>query len=241
MRTYCLVIDDNNQKSYFETSIREVLQKNNIELVPIFINPKDNKYMKQNHSGFDKILVERDCLQAIREHNFSIVLSDYQIATTGDDFNGLDILNSISEHYPQLYKILYSGGNIKKAINQALATFKDAIEKEQLDDNQTNDTIDKLKKLSCINEFVKGKGYANAVINYMRTSPLILQQTLLGCLKDNYPDMVFQSCYTIFKGKKFKEIGDEIEKRTILGCDFQQAIIEQAIAYLTNINIDGNE
>lgn len=239
MKTYCLIIDDDNQEEYFKTAVQEVLlKKNNIEVNPIFIKTKEREYIKSDNTGLDKERIEQACINAIRDHNCSIVLSDYQIATEKDDFNGLDILNSISEHYPQLYKILYSGGNIKKAIEQVLTTFKDAIEKEQLDDNQTNGTIDKLKKLFFINEFVKGKCYENAVIKYMRTAPVILQQTLLGCLKDDYPNMVFKSCYPWFEGKKFKDIGNEIENRTISGCNFQQALIEQVIAYLTRINED---
>ena len=52
MKTYCLVIDDDNQKDYFEEYVHKVLLKDNIDLVPIFIDPTDrNKYMKADHSG----------------------------------------------------------------------------------------------------------------------------------------------------------------------------------------------
>ena len=81
MKTYCLVIDDDNQKEYFETNIQKVLQKDHIELVPIYIETKDRPYMKSDHSGFDKLLIEQACLKAIKEHNCSIVVSDYQIVT----------------------------------------------------------------------------------------------------------------------------------------------------------------
>jgi len=243
MRTYCLVIDDDNQKNYFEKDIKEVLRKDHIDLVPIYIETKDRIYMKSDHSGFDKSLIEKDCIKAIKEHNCSIVVSDYQIATDKDGFNGLDILNSISDEYPQLYKVLYSGGDIEKAIKKIHRSLSDKIpsDKGKLSDAQIIDAINQLKKMSCINEWIKGKGYAESVIKYMRCSPLILQQTFLSQFKDDYPEMVFQSCYPPFKGWKLKVIAEEIEKRTLRGGDFQQALISQVIAYLIETNKDKDE
>lgn len=238
MKTYCLVIDDDNQRSYFETKIQKVLLKDHIELIPIFIEAKNNAYMKSDRSGFDKSLIEKDCIKAIKAYNVSIVVSDYRIATDKDNFTGLDILNSISEKYPQLYKVLYSGGDIEKAIKKLRNALFDKIpdEKEKLSDNQVDEAIEQLKKMSCINDLVKKNGYAEKVINFVRTSPLILQQTFLSQFKEEYPDMTFQSCYTPFKGWKLKDIGEEIAKRTPRGGEFQQFLIAQVIAYLIDTN-----
>lgn len=243
MRTYCLVIDDDNQKNYFEKDIKEVLRKDHIDLVPIYIETKDRIYMKSDHSGFDKSLIEKDCIKAIKEHNCSIVVSDYQIVTDKDGFNGLDILNSISKEYPQLYKVLYSGGDIEKAIKNIHNSLSEKIStnKGKLNDAQIVDAINQLKKISCINELIKGKGYAETVIKYMRCSPLILQQEFLYQFKDEYPEMNFQSCYPPFKGWKLKAIAEEIEKRTPRGGDFQQTLISQVIAYLIEANKDKDE
>ena len=166
MKTYCLVIDDDNQRSYFETNIQKVLLKDHIELIPIFIETKSRAYMKSDYPGIDKSLIEEDCLKAIKDHNVSIVVSDYRIATDKDNFTGLDILNSISEEYPQLYKVLYSGGDIEKAIKKLRNALFDKIpdEKEKLNESQIDDAINQLKKMSCINDLVKKKGYAEIVI-----------------------------------------------------------------------------
>lgn len=240
MKTYCLVIDDDNQKEYFETNIQKVLQKDHIELVPIYIETKDRPYMKSDHSGFDKLLIEQACLKAIKEHNCSIVVSDYQIVTDKDDFNGLDILNTIAEKYSHLYMILYSGAQIESAIKKVIKTLSDTIPEgqEKMSDNQIIDAIGQLKKTLCINDLVKGKEYAEKVIKYMRCSPLALQQQLLCHLKVDYKDMTFQSCYPVFKGRKLKDVGEQIEKRTPQGGDFQQALIEQVMSYLIEINQD---
>ena len=241
MKTYCLVIDDNNQKDYFEEYIHKILLKDNIDLVPIFIDPTDrNKYMKADHSGFDKTAVEKDCLQAIKEHNCSVVVSDYQIATKKDSFNGLDILNTITEQYPHLYIVLYSGGNIQDAIRKLHKTLSDKIpdENKRMNDEQIMDVISQIEKMSSIIELIKGKGYAEAVVKYMRCSPSILQQSFLSQFKEEYPDMVFQSCYTPFKGWKLKAIAVEIEKRNPRGGDFQQSLLSQVIAYLIDTNTD---
>lgn len=243
MKTYCLVIDDDNQKDYFEKNIKEVLQKDHIEIIPIFIETKDRKYMKSDHLGFDKLLIEQDCIKAIKEHNCSIVVSDYQIATSEDEFNGLDILNTITDQYPHLHIVLYSGGDIDKAIIAIYKSLTSNIPdvKKKLNDQQKTEAIIQLKKMSCIDELINGKGYAENVVKYMRSSPLILQQALLTQLKEEYPDMVFQSCYTPFKGWKLKSIADEIEKKTPRGGEFQQSLISQVIAYLIDTNTDKDE
>ena len=240
MKTYCLVIDDDYQKEYFETSIQKVLYKDHIELVPIYIETKDRSYMKTDHSGFDKLLIEQACLKAIKEYNCSIVVSDYQIATDKDDFNGLDVLNAVAEKYPHLHMILYSGAQIENAIKKVIKTLSDTIPEgqEKMSEKQIIDSINQLKKTLCINDLVKGKEYAEKVIKYIRCSPLPLQQKFLSQLKDEYPDMVFKSCYPPFKGWKLKDIGEQIENRTPQGGDFQQALIEQTIAYLIDVNKD---
>lgn len=237
MKTYCLVIDDDSQKDYFETEIQRVLIKDNIELEPIFIETKDRKYLKKDHSGINRALIEEDCLAELKKHNCSIIVSDYQIATKDDDFNGLDILVTLSEKYPYQYKILYSGAKIREAIKKIsniLSGNPDDIQGEQ----PVISAIEQLKKSRSIHDLVNGKGYAEKVINYMRCTPLVLQQIFLSQLKDKYPNMVFQSCYPRFKGKTFVEIAEQIEQRTSLGGEFQQALISQTIAYLVEINKD---
>lgn len=240
MKTYCLVIDDDNQKEYFETNIQKVLYKEHIELVPIYIETKDRPYMKTDHSGFDKSLIEQACLKAIEEHNCSIVVSDYQIATPHDDFNGLDVLNDIAAKHPHLYLVLYSGAQIENAIKRVIRELSDTIPENQgkMSEQQIIDAINKLKKTSCINELIMGKGYAGTVIKYMRCSSLPLQQKFLSQLKDEYPDMIFKSCYPPFNGWRLKDIGEQIEKQTPQGGDFQQALIEQTISYMIDINND---
>ena len=240
MKTYCLVIDDNNQKDYFEMNIHKVLLKNHIDLIPIYIETKDRSYMKKDHLGFDKSLIVKDCLKTLSEHNFSIVVSDYQIVTDKDDFNGLDVLNAISEKYPHLHMILYSGAQIGNAIKRVINDLSNTIpeHQEKMSEQQIIDAINQLKKTSCINELIMGKGYAETVIKYMRCSSLPLQQKFISQLKDEYGDMIFKSCYPPFNGWKLKDIDEQIENRTPQGGDFQQALVEQVISYLIEINKD---
>lgn len=46
----------------------------------------------------------------------------------------------------------------------------------------------------------------------------------------------FKSCYKPFVGKKLEDIANEIEKQTPQGREFQEELLEQAIAYLIEIN-----
>ncbi len=240
MRTYCLVIDDDHQEEYFETNIYKVLKKDHIELLPIFIRPKERKYMKKDHTGFDLELIKKDCIDAINSHNCTVVVSDYQIVTGSDVFTGLDLLDIIIGDHPYLYAVLYSGGKIKDAIKKLYKTLSDAIPSNQdrMSDQQMINVINQLKKISNINDLISGKGYAETVIKYMRCSPLALQQTFLFQLKEEYPNMKFKSCFPPFIGLCLNDIGNQIEKRTPLGCDFQQALIEQTMSYLIDVNED---
>lgn len=239
MKTYCLVIDDDSQEEYFETEVRRVLLKNHIDITPIFIKPTDQyKYMKADHSGFDKSLIEKDSIEAIKHFNCSVVVSDYQIVTRTDGFTGLDILNTISDQYPHLFKVLYSGGKIHNAIKKMYDTLSGEMpqDEEKMSEAQILGTIRQLDKIKCINKLIKGKGYAETIVRYIQSSPLILQQQLLYQMKVDYPDMTFQSCYPTFSGWKLKDIGKQIENMTPQGCDFQQALIEQVLSYLIEIN-----
>lgn len=240
MKTYCLVIDDDNQEEYFKTELQNVLRKIHIELIPIFVKPTNHLFMKGDNSGYDKAKIEKHCIQAIKNCNCSVIVSDYQIVTKKDGFTGLDILNTISTEFPYTFKVLYSGGQIKNAINRMISSLTEQIpsNEEKMSESQVYDAINLLKKMGCINELIRGKGYAETVIKYMRSSPLGLQQSFLSLMKDEYADMQFKSCYPTFKGKTLSEIGEHIEKRTTQGEDFQQALIEQTIAYLIDINKD---
>lgn len=239
MKTYCLVIDDDNQEEYFETEVRRVLLKNHIDITPIFIKTTDQyKYMKADHTGFDKSFIERDCINAIKDFNCSVVVSDYQIVTKADGFTGLDILNTISDHYPHLFKVLYSGGQIHNAIKRMYDVLSGEMPPKgaKMSGAQIVGTIKQLDKIACINRLIKGKGFAETIVKYIQSSPLILQQQLLYQMKVDYRDMTFKSCYPTLRGWKLKDIGEQIEKKTPQGCDFQQALIEQVLSYLIEIN-----
>ena len=69
MKTYCLIIDDDEQEQYFENNVRRVLRKNQIDLIPIFINPTERKYIKEDYSGCDKELIEQACIDLIKKNN----------------------------------------------------------------------------------------------------------------------------------------------------------------------------
>ena len=237
MKTYCLIIDYDEQEQYFENNVRRVLRKNQIDLIPIFINPTERKYIKEDHSGCDKELIEQACIDSIKKNNCSIVISDYQIVTD-DSFTGLDILNILGEKFNHLYKILYSGAHIKKAIKKVTEALSETVSLTHISEEQIEYAIDLLHKKSNIDDMVQGKEYAEKVVKYFRSSPIILQQQLLYQLKVEYPDMKFKSCYPVFKGANLKEIGEHIENKTYQGCDFQQSLIEQVVAYLIDVNKD---
>ena len=120
MKTYCLVIDDDNQEEYFNANVRRVLETDGNEIIPLFIKPTSRKFMKPDHSGLDMSAIVNCCRKKLDAHNVSIVVSDYQIATRKDSFTGVDVMLDLRETHPHVYKILYSA-TIKDAIKQILS------------------------------------------------------------------------------------------------------------------------
>lgn len=232
MRTYCLVIDDDNQEEYFNANVRCVLEHEGIELMPIFVNPTDRKYLKLDHSGLDKNSIIKDCRTILDSYNVSIIVSDYKIATPKDQFTGVDVILDLIETHPSIYKILYSA-TIKKAIQQILSLLPLGSKPVNFDIDKV---IDSLIKIAKINDFVRGKGYDQKIIKYLRNPEIQHRQHLLNILKHTAPDLEFKSCYPPFGGKKLKEIGVEIENLTPQGKEFHEELIYQTIAYLTTIN-----
>ena len=210
MRTYCLVIDDDNQEEYFNTNVRCVLKEEGIDVIPIFVDPTDRKYLKPDYSGLDKDSIIKDCRTKLDTYNVSIIVSDYKIATKADTFTGVDIILDLIETHPSIYKILYSA-TIKKAIKQILLLLPSDLNTSKLDVDIVTEILTKIAK---INEFVSGKGYEQKVIKYLRSPEIQHRQHLINILKEIAPDLVFQSGYPPFIGKTLKEIGVEVENMT---------------------------
>lgn len=232
MKTYCLVIDDDNQEEYFNANVRRVLETDGNEIIPLFIKPTSRKFMKPDHSGLDKSAIVNYCRKKLDAHNVSIVVSDYKIATRKDSFTGVDVMLDLIETHPHVYKILYSA-TIKDAIKQILSLL--SLRSDTIDFD-VDDIIGRLVKIAQINAFVSGKGYEQKVIKYIRNPEIKHKQHVINILKEAASDMTLKSCYPPFIGKTFKEIGMEVENSTPQGEEFHEELIFQAIAYLTTVN-----
>ncbi len=224
MNIYCLIIDDDNQEASFETNIKRVLKNEGMEIEPFFINPKDQKYVNTEALTLNYDLILKDCLSILQNNHISVIACDYSIATKADSFTGVDLLADIATEYSNIYKILYSG-----TIQRVVKDIKDK------DDEKITDHLMKLRH---INDFNEGKGYSQKVIKYLRNPEVKYNQKFLDILKNDYPQMTFRSCYPNFSGMTLKGVAEEIERKTPRGKYFQDALLEQVIAYLIKINED---
>lgn len=232
MKTYCLVIDDDNQEEYFNANVQRILKSEGTEIIPFFIKPTERKYMKSDFSGLDKNAIINDCRSVLDAYNVSIIVSDYNIATESDSFTGVDIVLALIETHPNIYKILYSA-TIKNAIKQVLTLLPS---KSIATDIELEKAIENLARIAQIGDFVSGKGYEQKVIQYLRKPLVQCKQHLINILKESAPDIIFKSCYPPFSGKTLKEIGIEIEKGSPQGREFQEELIRQTLAYLITVN-----
>lgn len=232
MRTHCLVIDDDNQEEYFNLNVQQVLIREGIEVEPIFIKPTDRKYLKSDHSGLDLFAIITDCKNVLDSNNVSAIISDYRVATSKDQFSGVNIILALAETHPQIYKIIYSA-TIKDAVKQIMGLF---LSKSKTGDFDVEKAIENLTRISKINEFVSGKGYEQRLIKFLRNPEIQFKQHLINVLKEGAPDVVFKSCYPPFVGKTLIEIGKEMEIDSPQGREFQEELIRQTLAYILTVN-----
>lgn len=94
--------------------------------------------------------------------------------------------------------------------------------------------IRKLMKYNIV-DYVERTDYPATIRKLLKDKKIQLSALLLQKIRE-HSDMEFKSCYKPFAGKKLKDIANEIEKQTIQGREFQEELLEQAIAYLIEIN-----
>lgn len=217
MDKVCIIVDDTTQKANFDTHIKRVLVKENINAILKYINPREQIYQKNNKIDFEAI--KQRISELTNNTHICLFASDYDLGSS--EFDGIDLIQYFHSLRQKTPRVIYSG-SLNNVISDVITM-----------DGDVDTKIEKLKSIYGV-EF-SGKQYYSKVIEILRNKDLSVRDELLSKLKEHH-DFSFQSCYPAFQGKTLGFIAKEIEQDSYQGKQFQSELIEQAISYLIKIN-----
>lgn len=234
----CLIIDNEDQSDEIEKLVRDA-QNIGINLECQQFNVGNTGYSDVLTNGLidiSKVVIE--FRSKFKNQYFDIVAFDWDLED--ENITGVELIRKFTENNLAKFspKVVYSGVlddvikkiilenlEIKKIAGENKAIVKDgAVTKiKSLVKNRALDYLDRGQRDPIILKFLKED---------IQSTELIVIQTL-----NKYPDFVFGNRFVNekFKGKTFQEIASYLETDDFQGNEFKRELIEQVIAYLTEI------
>ena len=227
-----LIIDDAKQ----DTNIQALkLRLNNHctpEIVSIFTGDVSLRRDGSDHLDSEKLF--KHLTDKIERKRFDWIATDYDLGES--DIDGIDIIRHIASvrqrnNRNNKKNVLLYSGNIEKAIKKVLD--------ECGGDSHQQAIISAVKKLYDlpIVQCVKRDDYQQTLLEIVsKHCEPTMEDEFLKMLYE-HGDIVFNSCYPEFSGKKLSEIADIIEQGSdARSYSWKRALIEQTIAYLIRVN-----
>ncbi|WP_272148616.1 hypothetical protein [Tenacibaculum aiptasiae] len=222
-----LYIDDNKINSQID-NLRKKLKNVGFDLDETFLNLSNDHYKKRDeYTGkviLDKAKIQSYVNENYMNENFDIIASDYDFKDPNLD--GFELLRWIkNESTSKKYRL-------RRAKFCLYSSEQDKVAK-------TFDTPKKVKSLIKlkIDEFID-RDRIPEELTKLTVTPKDTYQHKDHLIKflEKYPNLVFNSVYPKFKGKKLSDIAHEIDKDLPNGIDFQKNLVELTIAHLVDLN-----
>lgn len=227
-----LVIDDTNQASNIRALKLSLNRYCEPEVVSIFTGDVSLRKDDSDHLDSEKLF--KHLTDKIERKRFDWIATDYDLGES--DIDGIDIVRYIASERKRNNRnnkknILLYSGNIEKAIKKVLD--------ECGGDSHQQTIISAVKKLYDlpIAQCVKRDDYQQALSEIVsKHCEPTMEDEFLKMLYE-HGDVVFNSCYPEFRGKKLREIADIIEQGSDdRSYEWKRALVEQTIAYLIRVN-----
>lgn len=223
---YLLIIDDDSQRKEIGKIELGLKGSHNVHSFNLRTSAPEFRIEGSNDADFEKIKIGITKLFNEVGH-FHLVLTDFGLNAS---FDGLDVVEFLRKNWDTVPIMLYSG-LISDVVKRILNTTASQLNKEQI-----VSAISELFNYHIV-DCVPRLDYVNKAINYLRKDREISFRTTLICLLYGHGDIVFNSCFPEFKGKKFREIAEIIERKSDQRSDeWAKAMLEQTLAYLVKIN-----
>lgn len=222
----CIIIDDVNQNNVINTDIVLPLRKDAIDVHVTYINATDPDLLDDD-SNICIEKLEAKLYDAFHNCSIDVVATDFDLSD--DNINGKHIAEIAHKIRNNVPIIIYSGDR-SKVVAEVIGDYKNMTSQNLI---QKIINFKSLNLISC----TERSGYPSEVIRQLKKKDTHTTSILLRNLRE-YSELQFKSCYPNFQGKSLGDIANEIERNTPQGLDFQNALLEQTIAYLININSD---
>lgn len=221
-----LYIDDNRIDAQIER-LRKKLQGFGITLQETFLNLGNNQFKKKNEDGkfiLDYNKIKEYIIDNFFDEPFDIIISDYDFKD--DKIDGYKLISWIK----------HESDSKKKKIRRAKFCLYSAQQDKIVQIIDTPEKIKKLVRLK-IDDFISRDRLSDDLFTLINKekSKFNFSETLIKFMS-KYPDLVFNSVYPKYKGKKLSDISIEIEKDLPNGIDFQKSIVELTITHLIALN-----
>jgi hypothetical protein len=225
--TRLLYIDDNKIDSQID-SLRKKLKRSGFDLDETFLYLGDDSFKRRDEISGNVILDKGKIQSYINEHlineNFDIVASDFDFKDP--QLDGLELLKWIKNE----------SNSKKHRLRRAKYCLYSSEQDKVVRKIDTPGKVKSLIKIK-IDEFIDRERIPEELKN-MILAPKKAYKYKDGLIKflEKYPDLVFNSVYPKFKGKKLSEIAIEIDKDSPNGIKFQEELINLTITHLIELN-----
>lgn len=217
----CIIKD---QQRVFDSDVVVPLKKEGYYVDGILINTTDPEVLDdENNIDMDKLKAKIE--DAMNGKSVDIIATDFDLSD--EKINGIQVIEVIRKIRTGVPVLLYSG-KLEEVIQSVLGEYKTKNAEELIKG------IRKLMKYNIV-DYVERTDYPATIRKLLKDKRIQISALLLQKIRE-HSDMEFKSCYKPFVGKKLEDIANEIEKQTPQGREFQEELLEQAIAYLIEIN-----
>lgn len=226
---FIIIIDDTNQ----DANIRALESRLKNYCIPRIehINTGAVELRKNDGSDHLDITKLRTLLEEkLNNRRIDWIATDFNLGE--DEIDGIDIIRIMVDirRFRRKNIIIYSG-NIQSAIRKVIKESKTSDSEEAV--------------ISAVKEFINlpilsfngRQDYKDTIVEIISKNKRITLEDRLLNLLHTHESMVFNSCFPPFAGKTFGEIAKIIENESDARCEeWLQALIDQSIAYLIQIN-----
>lgn len=227
-RKRILIIDDVSQEAPIR-SLKSKMRKE-LELVCEEIITKRPELRKENSNHLDFEKLKDKINEAFEKCKwFDLILTDFDLNEPGN-VDGLEVVDYIKSRKKNVKIIMYSG-DFSKAVRRVIRGENGLLLEQQI-----VDAVKKLIDYQIVN-YVDRSSYVDEAISFFKKNKeFSIRDEFLKLLYAHH-DMVFNSCFPDFAGKKFGEIAEVIDNGSDARSDeWMLAMIQQTIAYLAKVN-----
>jgi hypothetical protein len=221
----CIVIDDKKgfAKSALISNFLQRVEKNDIRINLIQLNPKDEQFVNENGEIVKARIEEELNTSKYLRQDVHLIICDYDLA---DEYiNGFDIVQLLRNELKSRKKILLYSSNIDNVVEKIITGNKDIVIKQIID----------LVKVNILEFCKRDEHLVEAIFKHLKEESIFSSDNYFETQLYKYQNYTFKAVYDKFQNFTLGEIVAVIKARPDEGELFKKEMIEQVVAYMINI------